>query len=253
MRRAFVTGSAAALLIITASACGPSSHPSASNTTSASPTSGGSPGPTSDTGHLASVAMTTPNGYQFAVRLAKAGVTTMTSFTTDDGSGSGGTTENAPTGSELLVAQIVFTNNSGRAEPLVLAPVSALPVNASNSQLDVAVPDADYAAFGIDKSSADQICNTASGTDTSYQDVTGYPTFPPPRGYCYLPTLIGAFSPAQSDITRPPQVAPGADGTITLLVTGAANGLNIPQRAPLAAVRVFAESTVTCNCWSALN
>lgn len=247
-----------ALLSVGATACGSSGH-SASVTTGSSSVGNQTQstlGATTTTGNGSSagksVDVTNPSGYVFSVRLAAAGVTSMTSFTTDDGSGTGGTTENTPPGSKLLVAQFVFTNDSGRAEPLFDAPVGPMPADASNSQLALAVPQADYAAFGIDTSSASQICNTSSGTDSSYQTQIGYPSLAPPSGYCYLLAQVAAFSPVQADITQPPQVQAGADGTVTLIVSYAVNGLRVPQGAPVSAVRAFAEKNSTCNCWSPL-
>jgi hypothetical protein len=191
------------------------------------------------------VTVTYPSGYVFSVRLAAAGVTTMTSFTTDDGSGTGGTAIDAPPGTKLLVAQFVFTNSSDRPEPLMVP--FTLPNEITGYQITLAVPVADESAFGIDPSSASQACTT----DTA--SAMGAGAIAPPSGYCYLSAQVGAYSPAQTDVTQPPQIAPGAVGTITLVVSAAASANGIPENAPVTAVRAFAEPGEACGCWSALD
>ncbi|MEA5456010.1 hypothetical protein SPF06_14840 [Sinomonas sp. JGH33] len=157
---------------------------------------------------------------------------TTTSFTTDDGTGSGGTTLDAPPGKVLIAATLAIVNNSGRQEPFLFPGTGPLP------QLDTTfpfgIPKGDLAAFGI------------PDTDVNHSMFcTGANV---PTGYCTLSGQVGGFSPA-SDDSNLPQLAPGATATLTILPfgLGGASGQPIPEGAPLKDLKVFAERTVGCD------
>lgn len=237
---------AVALMGVFASACGSSGHTSVNAPPDPAPGPSASQPPTSPATAPSgkAVAVTTGEGYMFNVSLASPGVTSMISFTTDDSSGDGGTPVDAPPGSKLLVAQLVISNNSGRPEPMLGSVVGTLPADATGSQLELAVPFADASAFGVDPSSGGSLCNATN--DAMSVDVA-------PLGYCALSTQIGAFSPAQSDITQPSQLESGTSGTVTLLVTQGTDTAWVPGGAPTQDVKAFAEPNTTCSCWSALS
>jgi hypothetical protein len=172
----------------------------------------------------------------------------MSSFTTDDGTGSGGTAVDAPPGQEMVVATLRITNSTDRPEPFAMEPfelgsAETLPYQPGNSEdLMLAVPEAQAAAFGIP---TDQ--RTFCGTNGDA-----------PTGYCDLYASVGAYSPAPGDITQRPQLAPGARFTVTLLVSGGqVYGQWVPANAPIQAVKAFVQQSSNCPgsaiCWAALN
>jgi hypothetical protein len=190
--------------------------------------------------------MTVGSGYVYQISLASPGISSTSSFMTDDGTGTGGTAVDAPPGSTLLVARVLFSNNTGRPEPLVGAGLEALPSSAWDNglELGLAVPVADAAAFGIQSPSTNDNCTTTTNplTDGLF----------PPDGFCSLPQEIGAFSPAQTDITQPPQISPGGAGSLTYLAAQDLSGTWIPQSAPVHDVKLFVQPNSTCKCWSTL-
>jgi hypothetical protein len=165
--------------------------------------------------------------------LISPGVESAPSFATDDGSGVGGSTIDAPPGTKLVEAELNFANTSDRPQPMWFIGLGPLPFP-SNSVFTLAVPTPDIAAFGQTTSS------------------TGCADTEAPAGYCSIGAAISAFSPAQEDITQPPQIAAGATGTATLVAGGP--GVGIPQNAPLQDVKVFLYGTQACStCWAPLN
>lgn len=253
-RRARLAGGLllAPLLAVMAAACGSPSHPpvsiggdpgAAANATPTPSSTGSTGGGSSSAVGGKSMTWTGPQGYVYQISLASSGVVSMTSFTTDDGTGDGGTSVDAPPGSKILVAQVVFNNQSGRSEPMTDVPIGNMPADSTGSQFILAVPQSDASAFGIDPSTASQECSTSN--------VAGTPDLAP-AGYCSLSTEIGAFSPAQSDITQPPQLDPGATGTVTFITAPTTSGGWVPQAAPVSDVKVFVAPNTTCYCWSPL-
>ena len=236
-------GLAAALAAL--SACGSSGHSNAGSHPSlgtvglgaSAPTSASAPavGTTAKAG--SSVSMTTAQGYVFNVSLAS--IDSQPTFTTDDGSGEGGTAVDAPPGSTIVVAQLTFRNDSGRPE---LLPYGAytLPAQMSAGGIEMTVPVADANAFGIDSTQQATYCTTSG------------PALYAPLGYCNLDAELGAYSPAQTDLTQASQVDSGASGTVTLESDQSATGSWVSQSAPVQDVRVFAQPNSTCSCWDEL-
>lgn len=192
------------------------------------------------------VTATDQNGYSFQVSLA-APVTTATTFTTNDSSGAGGTTIDTPPGKILIVAKLTYTNKTSRQEPLDEAADGNLPEygNTNLSTVYLGVPQSDAATFGV----------TAEGT---YDVGCGNQTALVPAGYCDLGETVVAFSPAQTDITAPPEVAAGSSGTVTILALGEDDNNAIPQNAPVGDVKVFVQTSASCQatapgCLVALN
>jgi hypothetical protein len=189
--------------------------------------------PPVDTTH--SVAVTTYAGYVFKVSLASIGA--QPSFMTDDGTGDGGAAVDAPPGSTIVVAKLNFANDSARPELMPLG-IGVLPTETSAGPVEMTVPVADAAAFHLDAPAQSSAC-TVSGPATYA-----------PLGYCNLNAKIGAFSPAQTDITQPPQVAPGANGSVTLESDQSATAAGwVPESAPVQDVKVFVQPNATCTCW----
>ena len=183
-------------------------------------------------------------GYLYRVALQSAGVTTATSMTTDDGSGTGGTAIDATPGHTLLRATLVVTNSTDRPEPLPFVGVGPLPTSVGPF-LSLVVPRARADAFGLHVSDqqavlggtvAEGVCGDAT---TNEQRAN-----PAPVGYCNLDAKLAAFSPAQTDLTQPPQLSPGETGLLTIVVQNTRLGEAVPDNAPLREVRVAIETTL---------
>lgn len=234
------------------SACGSPSHPKltaegdprALASGPQVPTPGSTGGSATGAASGKSVEWTTGTGYRFRISLASSGVVAMNSFMTDDGTGDGGTSVDAPPGSKILVGEVVFQNTSDRPEPMPDAPVGVMPADATGSQFIMAVPVADASTFGIDSSSENNLCTEGTPAPGDAEAA--------PVGYCDLSLEIGAFSPAQTDITQPPQLAPGASGTVSFITAPTISGEWVPQNAPVGDVKVFYAPTLTCGCWAPL-
>ena len=191
--------------------------------------------PTTNTsGGGRSADVTTGSGYVFKVSLASIGA--QPTFTTDDGTGEGGTAVDAPPGSTIVVATLNFQNDSGRPE---LLPYGAytLPAAMSADGVEMTVPVADANAFGIDATQEGTYCTTSA------------PATYAPLGYCNLDAKLGAYSPAQTDITQPSQVDSGGKGTVTLESDQSVSGAWVSQSAPVQDVKVFVQPNTTCTCW----
>lgn len=244
-----------AVLALILAACGTSGHSSGSPGTSAPPVTGGGTTPATHGGATTTVgssisgksASVTAGGYQYRASLNSPGVTTKTTFTTDDGTGGGGTAVDAPPGKELVVATLRFTNTTDRTEPFALEPflggsAGSLPFQPGAGEEDIllAVPQAQAAALGI------------QGDPSSVCAPNGIA----PNGYCDLYAMVGAYSPAPTGSTQFPQLAPGATFTVTLLVAGGGlQGQWVPENAPVQAIKVYVEQNCTGSaiCWAALN
>jgi hypothetical protein len=180
-----------------------------------------------------SVTMTVGGGYIYQVSLA-APIQAKTSFTTDNGSGIGGTAIDAPPGHILFVATITITNKTDRQEPDEFITTEPLPIAVDPAtQADfpvMVVPPADAAAFGLIPD-------------------CGYANF---AGDCTLNPGIGAFSPALAGV-QAPQLAVGDSGSITLF------SRPLPEGAPVQDVKVFVPKDASCvfdsstACWLPLN
>ena len=201
--------------------------------------------PTSQTktGSGTSVAMDL-NGYQFTVSLAHAGLQELPQFTTDDGSGTGGTAIDAPPGKTLIIGQVNFQNATDRAEPLAVVPLGPLPADAKPSRLAMGVPISDASAFGIPSDQVSSYCSEPG--QASAGNVL-------PQGYCDLSAEVGAFNPVQSDITQPPQISSGGAGSVTVVAAQTSTNAWVPESAPLNDVKVFVQPNSTCDCWKPLN
>jgi hypothetical protein len=248
--RSVMLACASGILVLAACGSG-SSHATPTTGAVASTTAGGSPvgegasGP--GTSHTGPAVSFTDHGYEYRVAMNRPGVTSAPSVTTDDGSGDGsGTAIDATPGNTLVVATLTITNPTDRPEPLAFAPTGSLPDDLGVIAEFVA-PRADAPAFGlhvtdqqsaIGGSTAEHFCGDANGTDAA------------PSGYCNLGSEIVAYSPASTDLTQPPQLSPGASGTITLAiqtVNGFSNGNITPspiaEHAPISSVRLAIETT----------
>lgn len=241
-RKVLVTMVAMTSLTLTLGGCG-SSGPAASSGTMRSSSAGSGTTDSSSAGSGTtetsapsgkSVSVTMGGGYQFGVSLVSPGVTTASTFTTNDSSGSGGTPIDAPPGQVLVLATLRFVNNSDRQEPLVAAGDGRLPSPDAPS-VHLFVPQSDASAFGL----------TTPGGQT-YGCGSGEPS-----GYCSLGVQLVGFSPAQTDITAPPELAPGASGTVTVLPWILSANAWVPQAAPVRDVKVEVETTG--NCMAALS
>jgi hypothetical protein len=184
------------------------------------------------------------NGYQFDVSLAHTGLQELPQFTTDDGSGTDGTPIDAPPGNTLIFGQVIFQNATDRAEPLGVVPLGNLPTDAKSSRLAMGVPISDASAFGIASDEMSTSCSQPGQTSAGN---------PLPQGYCDLSAVVGAFNPAQTDITQPPQIGSGGAGSITVVAAQNPSGSWVPQSAPLNDVKVFVQPNTTCGCWKPLN
>jgi hypothetical protein len=226
------------------SACGSSGHsaaafhevtvpapPPTTTTQELSTGTGSSPG-------LPSVTVTTGPGYVFKV--SQASIASQPTFTTDDGTGTGGTAVDAPPGSTLVVAKLTFSNDTSRPELLPFAPVQ-LPAEMSAGVVEMAVPVADASVFNLDESAQSAYCTTSGSAIYA------------PVGYCNLNAKIGAFGPAQTDITQPSQVDPGESGSLTLESDQSLSGAWISESAPVQDVRIFAQPSSSCTCWTPLS
>jgi hypothetical protein len=217
-------------LALAASACGGSGPsragtPTSSSTTDGTQSPGGSP-----TGSGATVTMNI-NGYLYQVSLRSPGVTTATTFTTDDGTGAGGRAIDAPPGQTLLVATLNFANKTDRQEPLPFVGASALPDTDLFGVVSVEVPQSDASALGVTEMGGYTV---GCGADVV-------------AGDCSLGAAVAAFTPAQTDITTPPELAPGSSGTVTILPVGSSSvNYSVPQSVVLSHVKIYVQSTVGC-------
>jgi hypothetical protein len=188
----------------------------------------------------------TVDGYLYQVSLQSPGVTTATTFTTNDSSGSGGTAIDAPPGQTLLAATLNIANKTDRQEPLPFVGDGTLPNADLFGELDFAVPQSNRATLGIPELGAYNI-GCANG-DTA-------------AGYCSLGAALMAFSPAQTDFTAPPELAPGSSGTVTILPLGSELNYTVSQSVPPSDVKIYIETTAGCavttppapGCLTALN
>jgi len=182
-------------------ACGGTSSPKATDTGSAVPTTAAAPQP-QPSGQ--SVALSA-NGYLYQVAMNPPGVTSATNTTTNDGSGGGGRAIDATPGHTLLLATMSVTNKTDRPEPMPFLASDPLPSTGATSAFNLVVPQSQAAAFG---QANQQDCGVSPAQGPNLA----------PVGYCTLNAAIVAFTPAQTDITQPPQLAPGASGSVTLVV-----------------------------------
>jgi hypothetical protein len=228
--------------VVVSSGCGSSSNQS----TTSSPTGAVTATTVGTTAANSGPANTiTIAGFQYQVALGAGGVATKTSFTTDDGTGAGGTTITAPPGQVLITAPVEFANHSGRQELFMPATQGALP-DASGALIILAIPQADASAFGLDAHRSSQDCTTKSASAFSQA----------PQGYCTLEAGVGAFSPALQGGTTKPPLAAGASGTVVMVagsLVGTVPGPSIPQNAPVQDVKVYMDKSSDCAatapCW----
>ena len=184
-------------------------------------------------------------GYLYQVALDSPGLSTVTSMTTDDGTGTGGAAIDATPGHTLLTATLAVTNKTDRPEPLPFVGVGPLPASVAPF-LSVVVPRARAAAFGLavtDQQAmlggtvAEGVCGDAT---TNAQRIN-----PAPIGYCNLNAELAGYSPAKTDLTQPPQLAPGETGSLTIVVQNTLLGTPVPDTAPLSHAQVAIETTST--------
>jgi hypothetical protein len=233
-------------------ACGGSSsrqaittHPAA--TTAPTSRSGPSqPTATASRASSAGAAVTlTANGYVYQVALSAPGVVSATNTTTNDGSGYAGSPIDATPGHILLVATMSVTNKTDRPEPMALVGIGPLPETDVSGALSLVVPRSQANAFGL------QVSDQASGLGGTMAerycgDAQNNPqaASPAPIGYCNLNAEVIAFTPAQTDITQPPQLAPGESGSLTLLVQDTPTGAPVPEGVAANQVQVALERTL---------
>ncbi len=218
-------------------------HSSASPSSAASSGTAGGTSTTSAPTPSGTPASITTAGYKYQAALERPGITTKTTFTTNDGSGGGGTAVDAPPGKEILVATLRFTNSTGGPEPFKLEPfvggdVGLLPLQPGAGLEDImlAVPQAQAAAFGV-KGDPSSVCVTNSIA---------------PSGYCDLHASVGAYSPAPTGTGQFPELAPGSSATVTLLVEGGElQGQWVPQNAPIQNVKIYVSTDCgnPAGCW----
>jgi hypothetical protein len=180
--------------------------------------------------------------YKYQIALDQPGVTSETSTTTDDSSGIGsGTPIDATPGHVLLTAKLSITNATDRPEPMPFVGIGPLPFTDFSPILAFGVPRAEALRFGFSSSDLSNAGTPEFGTPAERFCGDSHGTTVAPLGYCSLGSEVSAFSPAQSDLTTAPQLAPGAVGTITIIVQNAAGGLggSVPAGVPVGDVKVM--------------
>jgi hypothetical protein len=193
----------------------------------------GSRGPVDDrVGHSLQV---TYQGYRFREWLAAPGFYKRADVTTSDT----GTVISTPPGKTLIVAKVVYANDTKRTEPFVFYPSD--PTSPGEEfpytlfYLDMIVPTADASQYGISPTDR-QACTSAQ-----HPDGNAYLS-----GYCDLYAEVSSASPPSGAFRQLPKLAPGASATITLIVDGP-NSDGVPQGVSLKAIRLYADACMNSS------